>query len=125
MTLHLAPHFLRRILRPGLLGFASLALAVCDGTEPVAPQATVRYLIDAPLCSSILPVEFFLDGVRVGTDTFVVGIFPEHLLSRDFETTSGQHVLGASVVGGFVWPDTVVTLAASVVFLDTLPFYCS
>ena len=102
-----------------------MALAACDGAEPVAPPATVRYVMDAPLCSSILPVEFFLDGIRVGTDTFVVGIFPEHLVSRGFETTPGQHILGASVVGGFVWPDTVVTLVASEVFLDSLPFYCS
>jgi hypothetical protein len=105
-------------------GIAVVAL-LAGCAEPVAPTATVFFAIDAPLCSSRIPVQFAVDGVQVGTDTFVVHLVPEHTMSRGFVTTAGPHTLSANVVGGFVWPDRAVTLAPGEIFTDSLPFYCS
>ena len=93
--------------------------------EPLAPTATVYFVIDAPLCSSRIPVEFSIDSALVGRDTFVVNLAPEHLTSRGFPVSVGVHVVGARVVGGAVWPDRSVALGAGAVFTDSLPFYCS
>jgi hypothetical protein len=98
-------------------------LFACATEESVA--ATVYFAIDAPLCSSTIPVQFFIDSTMVGTDTFVVSLSPEHTRSRGFAITPGPHALGAQVVAGYVWPDTVVNLAAGEIFTDSLPFYCS
>lgn len=98
--------------------------AACDATTP-APEGRVRYVLDAPLCSSVLPVQFFIDSVLAGTDTFVVGILPEDTASRAYRTTPGTHRLGAQVVAGFVWPDTVVNLLEGEETTYLLPFYCS
>lgn len=107
-----------------LLALAGPGLG-CEGGEAAAPQAGVRFVIDAPLCSSVIPVDFFLDGAALGRDTFRVQLLPEHLVSRRFDVPPGSHTVGAQVPGGFVWPDTLVTLPAGAVFEDTLPFYCS
>jgi hypothetical protein len=106
-------------VRLGILG-----LAACSA-EGVAPRATVYFVIDAPLCSSRIPVQFFIDGAQVGADTFIVNLVPEHTTSAGFETNGGSHKLGARVVSGYVWPDETVTIAAGEVFHDSLPFYCS
>lgn len=111
------------------LGFAGclvvLALAAC-GEDAVAPPATVYFVIDAPLCSSVIPVEFFIDDALVGTDTFRVNLFPEHLMSAGFEISGGSHTLGARVTAnGYLWPDTTVNVPAGEVFENSLPFYCS
>lgn len=101
-----------------------LALAACT-SDPAAPPATVYFVLDAPLCSSILPVEFSIDNVKVGSDTFLVNLQPEDTVSTGFEIKAGDHVLGATVVNGYVWPDTTVTLAPGASFQHLLPFYCS
>jgi len=99
------------------------ALAACAIVDP-APAATVDFLIDAPLCSSRIPMEFTIDGTIVGTDTFFVHLAPEHIRSRAFTMSPGQHTL--HVRGGlYVWPDRTLTLADGQSFTDTLPFYCS
>ena len=59
------------------------------------------------------------------TDTFRVDVPAEHLQSRDFPVSAGLHTLGAHVVGGFVWPNRVVTVADGAVLTDSLPFSCS
>ncbi|HET7791422.1 MAG TPA: hypothetical protein VFK78_11565 [Gemmatimonadales bacterium] len=108
-----------------LITIVALAgLAAC-AKDPVAPGATVYYRIDAPLCSSYIAAVFSIDSVAVGSDTFVVNLAPEHLTSRGFHVSAGAHRIGAQVPGGFVWPDTTLTLAVGDVFTDTLPFYCS
>ena len=112
------------IARLAWLSIGLVALLSCIA-EPVAREATVYYAIDAPLCSSRIPVQFSIDSVQVGTDTFVVNLAPEHTRSRGFMTTVGPHTLSARVVGGYIWPDQPVTLSAGEVFTDSLPFYCS
>ncbi len=103
------------------------AIVVCACREPTAPQAQVQFLLDAPLCSSSLPVQFFIDGVMVGTDTFRVHLAPDHTTSPAFPVSPGLHILGAKTTGAFVytWPDTRVTAVPGAVATDTLPFYCS
>ena len=103
------------------------ATIVCACSEPTAPQAQVRFLLDAPLCSSSLPVQFFIDGVMVGTDTFRVHLAPDHTTSPAFPVSPGLHILGARTTGAFIytWPDTRVTATPGAVATDTLPFYCS
>ena len=91
----------------------------------MAPLPTVQFAIDAPLCSSRIPVQFSIDALDVGADTFSVNLSPEHTTSRAFVATVGQHTLAAHVVNGYMWPDKVVILAAGDVYTDTLPFYCS
>jgi hypothetical protein len=108
----------------GRLGFALIAVMGCRA-DAVAPQPTVYFVIDAPLCSSRIPVQFFIDDAHVGTDTFIVNLVPEHTMSAGFETTEGVHKLGARVVNGYVWPDSTVEMTGGQVFHDSLPFYCS
>jgi hypothetical protein len=106
-----------------LLLAAVSAVAACTIVDP-APGGTVDFLIDAPLCSSRIPMEFSIDGTIVGTDTFLVHLAPEHVRSRAFATSPGNHTL--HVRGGlFVWPDKTVTLTDGQSMTDTLPFYCS
>ena len=87
-----------------VLPFAFLLLAgvACSGSAALTPRAAVSFTIDAPLCSMTLPVVFSIDKVEVGTDTFVVQLRNEHLTSRTFETSVGQHVLSARSTGGYV-----------------------
>lgn len=101
-----------------------LATTSCCGD--CAPDvATVIYQLDAPLCSSQLPVEFSIDSALVGSDTFRVNLSPNHTQSRPFAVSAGRRRLGARVVNGYIWPDTVVQLVGGQVFTDSLPFYCS
>ena len=103
---------------------APLAMLSCNLASADVP-AVVYYAIDAPLCSSRIPVELLIDGTQVGTDTFVVNLAPEHKTSRGFLAMAGSHTVGARVPGGYVWPDRGVALTAGQVFTDSLPFYCS
>lgn len=103
------------------------ALGACSSTEPMPQSATVHFVLDAPLCSSTIPVTFSIDGAVVGTDTFRVHLPPNHTESKAFSVSLGNHVLGARTIGTFsyVWRDTVVKASAGAVAFDTLPFYCS
>jgi hypothetical protein len=106
------------------LAFA-VGLAACSSTEPSASIGTVRFQLVAPLCSSVLPVTFRIDNAQVGQDTFRVAVALEHLTSAAFAVTAGAHVLGASVIGGYVWPDTTVGIVPGDTVTRLLPFYCS
>ncbi len=106
------------------LGLCAWSLFGC-GNDPLAPGGTVVFVLDAPLCSSVIPVEFLIDSVMVGSDTFQVHISPSDTTSPTFRTTAGTHTLGARVVNGFVWPDTTVSIAPGEAFTLLLPFYCS
>ena len=103
-----------------------LALTGCYPSDATNPSATVYFLLDAPLCSSVIPVRFNIDGVTVGTDTFLVGLPSPHVKSRGFLTNPGQHLLKADMLPGtVVWPAKSVRLEAGFAFTDTLPAYCS
>jgi hypothetical protein len=110
-----------RLFAQGLLCMGVGLLGVCSTPKSVAPQAAVCFLIDAPLCSSIMPVQFSIDNVQVATDTFVVGIAG----SRAFVTSLGTHTLSARTVSGYVWPEKQVTVVSGDVVTDSLPFHCS
>lgn len=102
---------------------AATGITACASTT--SPRATVSFAIDAPLCSSVLPVEFSIDGQRVGTDTFRVAVSNAHTTSRAFSVSPGRHLLGAHVINGFVWPDSSVAVSAGTAVYFSLPFYCS
>jgi hypothetical protein len=107
----------------GLLAGGNLA---CRGAETVLPPGTVFFHLEAPLCSSIVPAEFFIDKMPVGTDTFYVAVGThDHTTSPGFATGTGRHTLGARVVDGYVWPDRAVAVAQGEIVVDTLHFYCS
>ena len=91
-----------------------------------AGSATVYFLLDAPLCSSIIPVRFAIDGYAVGADTFRVNLPNAHVKSAAFTTPAGAHALSASssTFPG-LFKATTVTLEAGTVYTDTLPLYCS
>ena len=107
----------------------AVSLAVAEFVScanPSAPEPTVSFMIDAPLCSSKIPVELSVDNVLVATDTFIVNLGTDHLVSRAFTTSVGQHTLGARVTfNGYTWPEKRVTLMQGQSVTDTLPFYCS
>jgi hypothetical protein len=108
--------------------WTALAAAVCvacDVADSVHPSAAVNFVLVAPLCSSILPVEFSVDNRLVGTDTFRVGLAAPRTRSSHFAVVPGQHVLSARVVNGYVWAPHTVSVAAGTVVTDSLPFYCS
>ena len=114
-----------RLYISAIVGIATLG--ACSSTEPLPQSAEVRFVLDAPLCSSIMPVTFSIDSVVVGTDTFRVHLPPNHTESKAFTVSPGNHVLGARTTGVFsyVWRDTVVKATAGAATFDTLPFYCS
>jgi len=114
--------------RAAWAGVGAAALVACEGAKPVAPRATVNYTLVAPLCSSVIPVRFYLDSAQVGADTFRINVAAEHTTSSAFATSAGPHTLGARALGNgwaYVWPDKVVNLAPGEVFTDSLPLYCS
>ena len=106
---------------------ALCAVVACAGASTgMDARATVYFQLDAPFCSSITPVQFNIDDVLVGKDTFVVHLANEHTKSRGFVTGAGQHKLSGGVYGSpNGWFDTTVTLRAGQSFTDTLNFYCS
>jgi hypothetical protein len=106
------------------LGVCAGVLPACKD-DPLAPGATVVFVLDAPLCSSSLPVEFLIDSALVGSDTFRVHLPPDDTISPTFRVRTGSHILGARAVNGYVWPDTAVTMAPGEAFTLRLPFYCS
>jgi hypothetical protein len=115
------------MVRIGRVVLAATAAAVlaCQGLDPVAQAATIYFALDAPLCSSVLPVQLSIDGVVVRADTFRVHVSNPHTTSVGFTTSPGSHTLGARVVAGYVWADTVVTVNAGSALTKALPFYCS
>jgi hypothetical protein len=113
-------------MQRSLLASGMLALIACHGGNPAAPAAAVTFELDAPLCSSVIPVELSIDGALVATDTFRVHLGNAHTVTRAFSVSAGSHLLGARTVGGwYVWPDTSVTLGAGQSFTRSLGFYCS
>jgi hypothetical protein len=114
---------MHRAAFPTLILAAAGALAGCAIVDP-APGGTVDFLIDAPLCSSRIPVQFSIDSTIVGTDTFFVHLAPEHIRSRLFGAAPGRHTLHAAT-NLYAWPDKTVTIADGQSVTDTLPFYCS
>ncbi len=111
-----------------VLGGAVVAVcAACTITDSESHSAHVHFVLDAPLCSSTIPVSFFVDGALVASDTFRVHLSPSHTESRMFSVGVGPHVLGARSFGAFsyVWRDTTVNVSSGVIATDSLPFYCS
>jgi hypothetical protein len=103
-----------------------ILLALAGGcVHATQPTAAVHFALDAPLCSSVIPVQLSIDGALVATDTFRVHLDAPHTISRAFAMPAGVHMLGARAVVGHVWPDTSVTLAPGESFTWSLPFYCS
>jgi hypothetical protein len=119
-----------------LIALACLGLAVvvgsCSTVAPALPS-TVYFSLDAPLCGLSMPMQFLIDSVPVGTDTFHVnaGPPPNRTLSRPFATTAARHTLSARATIGsihpiqHVWLDTVVTLGPHDTATMVLPLYCS
>lgn len=85
----------------------------------------MHFELDAPLCSSQLPVEFRIDSLLAGSDTFRIHLPPDHIRSRAFSVSPGEHRLSANVVNGWIWPDTIVMLNSGESLTWMLPFYCS
>ena len=99
------------MLKPfrALVIIAAIGVAACRSAI-VTPSPTVSFVFAPHACSSIVPVQFFIDGLQVATDTFRVGVAGgDHLVSRGIATSPGQHVLGART-DRFTWPDMTVTL---------------
>lgn len=108
----------------GALAISALALTACQD-DSLAPDGSIVFIFDAPLCSSSVPVEFLIDSVVAGRDTFRIHLPPDDTISPVFRTSPGTHILGARVVNGSVWPDTTVTIAPGESIARILPFYCS
>ena len=95
----------------------------CASTT-VTDGATVRFYLDAPLCSSVIPVELSIDRSVVAVDTFRVNLASPHGTSKPFTVSAGAHVLGARF-GSYVFPEKSVLFTPGVAVIDSLPFYCS
>ena len=108
------------------LGLGAAALLGCRSTAPGDRPPSVVYRLVPYACSSTVPVQFFVDSVQVGVDTFRVAVAGgDHLMSRPFPTSVGAHVIGAKLSASSPWPDTVVNFSTGQVFTDSLPFSCS
>jgi hypothetical protein len=104
---------------------AVLCCSACHNPVGADRPAAVKFVLVAPLCSSVLPVEFFVDSQSVGVDTFRVNVSEPHIASRDFAVLPGSRTLEARVVGGYVWPPDSVSILPGSVYADSLAFYCS
>ena len=107
-----------------------VAIAVCVaalvGCDDPLPPPTVDFQIDAPLCSSVIPVTLWIDAAQVGVDTFRVNYGPEHERTRSFETSAGDHKLAVKFPNGaLIQEDSTVALAAGQRYTFTFGFYCS
>ena len=114
------------VTRTGLALLASIAACNLDGPDLAIEDgaARVNFVLAAPLCSSILHVDLSIDKVIVARDTFAtLGV--KDTVSRAFIVSEGPHSLSASVVGGYVWPEKLVTAQGGTTVTDTLDFYCS
>lgn len=120
----------RSPLALAVLALFSLAGIACasSGTTSTPDAATVRFQLVAPLCSSVFPATFSIDGRVVATDTFFIHTSHADHTTRDVTTTAGHHLIAAgfaTATGSNAWPDRTVTLAPGDVFVDTLATYCS
>lgn len=99
-------------------------LSCSHPTAPLAPP-TVDFLLDLKLCSSIIPVQFTIDGNLVGSDTFRIGLVNPHVRSRAYATTLGAHALGVQATNFGGWGMKTVYLDAGMAYTDTLGGSCS
>jgi hypothetical protein len=114
---------LKALLPVAIIG--AVALTACKFAAISAPSASVSFAFAPQTCSSIVPVHFSIDGIEVGVDTFRVAVNDrDHLTSRAFAASPGQHSLSART-DRFTWTSVTVALAAGQAFTDSLPFYCS
>jgi hypothetical protein len=103
----------------------AIGAVACQSGAVAAPSPVVTFAFAPRACSSVVPVQFLIDGLQVGTDTFRVAVAGgDHLTSRGFATSPGQHVLSARTAT-YAWAETTVTLFAGQAYTDSLPFYCS
>ena len=111
-------------MRRTAIGILIAALIAC--ADPLPPPK-VDFLIDAPLCSSTIPVSLWVDGLQVGVDTFVVHYGPPHERTRAFETSVGTHKLAVKHYpnGVLIQEDSTVALKAGQIYTFTVGFYCS
>ena len=111
---------------------ATIAVGACNESTD-ARSAAVNFLFVPYACSTSVPIDLSIDNRVVATDTIKFAVPPyDHVKSRDFVVSPGEHVLGARVVipvelggPGFAWPDKHVLLVAGATLSDSLPFYCS
>ena len=103
----------------------TIALCACQSSTLTERSSTLQFVLVAPLCSSTLPVEFSVDNQVVGVDTFRVMLPSAHTVSRAFDVPPGPHLVGARVVGGYVWAPRSLSIAPGAAVVDSLPFYCS
>jgi hypothetical protein len=104
---------------------AAAVLAASCVSPTSATSASVEFLIDAPLCSSLIPASFYVDGALVASDTMIVGLGARNHASRQFQVAPGTHTLHATSPWSVDWPDKTVTLIAGQTAVDSLPVYCS
>jgi hypothetical protein len=77
MTVLIPGTAVKSLTRIRLLALGVGIVGACHTEDSVAPQATVHFVIDAPLCSSRLPVQFFIDSlIRGGADLDLRGWMP-------------------------------------------------
>ncbi len=119
------------LFRISAVALAIFSIAACE-KAPTAPNATVYFSFNAPLCSSVVPLEFLIDGAGVGMDTLAVNYAASGhpSISRGFVVAPGEHTLGAlfegpASAGHPTFADVTVTLGQGQAFTDSLPMYCS
>jgi hypothetical protein len=133
-----------RMKVPILASMAAILTAACGGSTDPGVNAHVRFVIDAPLCSSSYPVNFFIDNVQAGRDTMWFGVgadtSPVGMVGsqkfksyRSFSVQPGIHKVRATIVDTippyppfiYGWTDTTVDVAVGAEVVRKLPFYCS
>ncbi len=92
-----------------------IALGSCNKSPTEARATAVNFVFVPYACSTTVPVLLTIDNQRVATDTFHIDFGqPDHLKSRDFVVSPGEHVLGADVVLNAgtrpFWPDKHVSI---------------
>src|SRR6185503_11869174 len=101
--------FMRRLIRALVIVTAFACGTRATELHPPIQPTTIAFALDAPLCSSMLQVQLSIDKALVATDTFTTyGV--KDTISRKFNVVAGQHIVSANVIGGYVWPEKLVTV---------------
>lgn len=109
-----------------LVILSTIGVAACKSAPTAAAaSASVTFVFAPRSCSSVAPVHFAIDGIEVGVDTFKVAVNGgDHLVSRAYSTSPGQHSLSAHT-DRYMWAAASVSLGPGQTVDDSLPFYCS
>jgi hypothetical protein len=92
-----------------------LAVSGCGGDSTAPDQGFATWRLDGITCTGSGPIQFFVDGALIGTETLSAG----GPASKAYPVTVGTHLVGAKEAT-FTWPNTSVSITAGLTYTSVL-----